>query len=128
MASIVCPAHPLPWNSAYRRSKTCYRRFGLGWLGATEKLTLIALVVLSSDAQTLAMILRLSVNNVHSIAKLAAVFNARFLLEHGMWRSGLVKAGKLMLRVPGRASLAYSDFHACNGCMQWNVMLIVSAA
>eukprot|EP00983_Pelagomonas_calceolata_P015970 506416-Pelagomonas_calceolata.AAC.1 len=48
------------------------------------KLTSIALELLSSDAQTLtAMILRLSVNNVHNNAKLAgvAVFNARLLLS-----------------------------------------------
>eukprot|EP00983_Pelagomonas_calceolata_P017382 544895-Pelagomonas_calceolata.AAC.12 len=101
MASMACPAHPPPWNSAYRPSKTfcreiwawvagrcngqCYQERKL-CLVATEKLTSIALEVLSSDAQTLAMILRFS---EHSIAKLATVFNACFLLEHGMWRSGV---------------------------------------
>eukprot|EP00983_Pelagomonas_calceolata_P039357 1137151-Pelagomonas_calceolata.AAC.1 len=49
-----------------------------------EKLTLIALALLSSDAQTLiALILRLIVNYVHNNAKLApvAVFNACLLLN-----------------------------------------------
>eukprot|EP00983_Pelagomonas_calceolata_P080313 1155099-Pelagomonas_calceolata.AAC.12 len=74
IASMACPAHPLPCNSAYRPSKTFYREIWAWVAGrcsgqcyqerqvclvAMEKLTSIALEVLSSDAQTLAMILRL---------------------------------------------------------------------